>query len=165
MDVWSANPTIPAGEPGAPGGIPRENVVVLDNGTGYLKAGFAGDNFPRINIPAMVGRPLMRADKVAGEIELKDIMCGDECLPVLSQLNVHYPVKEGKVVNDRWEDMDALWDYAFNSKLNVDTENSLVLLTEAPRNGNKNRIQYCQVRPTLRLRNLQFAVLNNASRH
>ena len=168
VDIWSANPAIAAGEAGSPGGIPRENVVVLDNGTGYLKAGFAMDNFPRVSIPAskksamspsislsrkthsrswafsVVGRPLMRADKVDGEVELKDLMCGDECLPVLSQLNVEYPVKEGKVNNDRWEDMDALWEYTFETKLNVDTQNSLVLLTEAPRNGNKNRIKYCE---------------------
>ena len=63
---------------GSHGHGPHMRKLVLDNGTGYLKAGFAADNFPRVSIPAMVGRPLMRADKVAGEIELKDIMCGDE---------------------------------------------------------------------------------------
>jgi actin-related protein len=37
----------------------------------YTKAGFANDNFPSVVIPAMVGTPLMRADNVAGEYELK----------------------------------------------------------------------------------------------
>ena len=127
----------------AKGAIPRENVVVLDNGTGYMKAGFASDHFPRVTFPAMVGRPLMRSDQVSGDAVLKDIMCGDECLPVMNQLDIKYPIREGQVVDSRWEDMDALWDYTFK-KLNVETENSLALLTEAPGNSMPNRIKYLE---------------------
>ena len=36
--------------------------IVCDNGTGYLKMGFAGDSFPRYNIPTIVGRPMLRAN-------------------------------------------------------------------------------------------------------
>ena len=32
-------------------------VVVCDNGTGFVKCGFAGSNFPTHIFPAMVGRP------------------------------------------------------------------------------------------------------------
>ena len=64
------------------------------------------------------------------------------CLPVMSQLNVEYPISEGQVRGGRWEDMDALWNYTFN-KLNVSTKDSLVLLTEAPLNSMQNRIQVC----------------------
>lgn len=35
--------------------------VVCDSGTGYIKIGFAGDNFPKFSIPAMVGRPMLRS--------------------------------------------------------------------------------------------------------
>ena len=31
--------------------------VVIDNGTGMTKAGFAGDDAPRAVFPAIVGRP------------------------------------------------------------------------------------------------------------
>lgn len=36
-------------------------VVVCDNGTGFVKCGFAGSNFPTHIFPAMVGRPILRA--------------------------------------------------------------------------------------------------------
>lgn len=36
-------------------------VVVCDNGTGFVKCGFAGSNFPEHIFPAMVGRPILRA--------------------------------------------------------------------------------------------------------
>ncbi len=31
--------------------------VVIDNGSGMVKAGFAGDDAPRAVFPSMVGRP------------------------------------------------------------------------------------------------------------
>ena len=34
----------------------RARTIVCDNGTGYVKCGFAGDNFPRAHFPCMVGR-------------------------------------------------------------------------------------------------------------
>ena len=37
------------------------NRVVSDNGSGYVKLGFAGDSFPRHVIPSIVGRPMLRA--------------------------------------------------------------------------------------------------------
>ncbi|CAD6261636.1 unnamed protein product [Miscanthus lutarioriparius] len=38
--------------------------VVCDNGTGMVKAGFAGDNTPRAVFPSMVGRPRHRGAMV-----------------------------------------------------------------------------------------------------
>jgi actin-related protein len=35
-------------------------VVVLDNGSGYLKAGFSNQKTPEVCIPALVGRQLLR---------------------------------------------------------------------------------------------------------
>jgi actin-related protein 2 len=35
--------------------------VVCDNGSGYMKIGFGGENLPRFTIPSVVGRPMLRA--------------------------------------------------------------------------------------------------------
>ena len=40
-----------------------EQVIVIDNGTGYVKAGYAGDNLPRKTFSSMVGRPTLRAEE------------------------------------------------------------------------------------------------------
>lgn len=68
--------------------VPREKVVVCDNGTGYVKCGFAGDNFPRAVFPCMVGRPTMRYEEQASETSLKDIMVGDEAAEQRNNLEV-----------------------------------------------------------------------------
>ena len=45
--------------------------IVCDTGTGYLKIGYAGDNFPAHSFPTMVGRPMLRYDEKIEGIELK----------------------------------------------------------------------------------------------
>ena len=67
--------------------------VVSDNGTGFVKAGYAGQNFPQCIFPAMVGRPLLRFEEDTEQldgIELKDIMCGHECAKLRSMLEIGY---------------------------------------------------------------------------
>uniref|UniRef100_A0A673Z102 Actin-related protein 2 n=1 Tax=Salmo trutta TaxID=8032 RepID=A0A673Z102_SALTR len=46
-------------------------VVVCDNGTGFVKCGYAGSNFPEHIFPALVGRPIIRSTAKVGNIEIK----------------------------------------------------------------------------------------------
>jgi len=113
-------------------------VVVCDNGTGFVKCGFGGSNFPAHIFPALVGRPILRSTTKSGDVEIKDLMVGDDASKLRSQLEVNYPIENGIVRN--WEDMEHLWDYTFGpEKLNIDPRNSKVLLTEPPMNPMKNR--------------------------
>ena len=93
------------------------NRVVSDNGSGYVKLGYGGDSFPRHIIPSIVGRPMMRASEKLGDIELKELMVGDEASAARSMLEIKYPLNEGKISN--WDDMEALWDYCFHKKLGL----------------------------------------------
>ena len=115
-----------------------EDVVVCDNGTGFVKAGFASEHFPRHMFPSMVGKPTLRAEEAAlGDIEIKDIMCGDEAAAVRQALEINYPIDCGIVRN--WDDMEHLWDYTFFEKMKIQPEEKKIMLTEAPLNPLKNR--------------------------
>ncbi|KOB68596.1 Actin-related protein Arp2, partial [Operophtera brumata] len=46
-------------------------VIVCDNGTGFVKCGYAGSNFPAHIFPSMVGRPIIRAENKIGDIDVK----------------------------------------------------------------------------------------------
>jgi actin-related protein 2 len=112
--------------------------VVCDNGTGYLKMGYAGDSFPRYSIPSIVGRPMLRSDQKIGDLELKDIMIGEEASPYRALLDIKYPIAEGRIQN--WEDFSKLWDYTFNKRMAIkDIKASKILVTEAALNPQKNR--------------------------
>lgn len=112
--------------------------IVCDNGTGFVKVGYAGQNFPSSIYPSMVGRPILRAEESLSEtIELKEVMCGDEAAAVRHSLDIHYPVECGIVKN--WEDMEHLWNYTFFEKLQINPRDNKILLTEPPMNPAKNR--------------------------
>jgi actin-related protein 2 len=98
----------------------------------------AGENFPAHIFPSMVGSPTLRADEAIEESQtLKDIMCGDEAAAVRSSLEIRYPVENGIVRN--WDDMEKLWDYTFDNKLQIETQGHKILLTAPPMNPVKNQ--------------------------
>ena len=41
--------------------------IVCDNGTGFVKVGYAGQNFPSSIFPSMVGRPILRAEEAISD--------------------------------------------------------------------------------------------------
>jgi len=119
-------------------------IVVCDNGTGFVKCGFAGSNFPAHIFPSLVGRPVIRSTARVGDIQIKDLMVGDDASKLRSMLEVNYPMENGIVRN--WEDMLHVWDYTFGEeKLNIDPKDSKILLTEPPMNPNKNREKMIEV--------------------
>merc|ERR1711944_254093 len=80
------------------------SVIVCDNGTGFVKCGYAGTNFPAHIFPSLVGRPIIRAkNNKIGDVEIKDLMVGNEASALRSYLECNYPMENGIVRN--WEDM------------------------------------------------------------
>jgi actin-related protein 2 len=114
-----------------------KKAVVCDNGTGFVKCGYAGDNFPSLIFPSMIGRPLLRAEEEFKDVELKDIMVGDECAALRNLLETSYPVENGMVKD--WEGMKHLWDYTFHERMKIDPKEHKVLLTEPPMNPKENK--------------------------
>jgi actin-related protein 2 len=110
--------------------------IIMDNGSGYLKVGFAGDQFPRCTVPSIIGTPeLSSGGGDIGGIKLKDIMYGDEANPYRAMLKIEHPIAEGTVKN--WETFEGLWNYTFESKLNCDMSDmssKKILVTEAAMN-------------------------------
>ncbi|KAJ3085797.1 Arp2/3 complex subunit, actin nucleation center [Quaeritorhiza haematococci] len=121
-----------------------KEVVVCDNGTGFVKCGFAGTNFPEAIFPAVVGRPILRAEERIGDVEVKDIMVGSEAAELRSMLQMSYPMENGIVRN--WEDMYHLWDYTFHERLKLkDPREHKILLTEPAMNPKRNREKMVEV--------------------
>jgi actin-related protein 2 len=111
--------------------------VVCDNGTGFVKCGFAGDNFPAHIFPSIIGRPILRSEEKIQDMELKDIMVGDDVTKARDMLETAYPITNGIVQN--WEDMTHLYNYTFEERLKIDPSEHKIMLTEAAMNPKKNR--------------------------
>jgi actin-related protein len=109
--------------------------VVIDNGSGVVKAGIAGDDAPKVTFPSIVGRP-KHESTMAGMGEKSEYI-GDEAQAKRGILLLKYPIEHGIITN--WDDMEKIWAHTYNNELRVDPGEQGTLLTEAPMNPKANR--------------------------
>jgi len=119
--------------------------VVIDNGSGVIKAGFAGNDKPKLVFPSIIGRPKHR--KIINNLGINnednvEYFIGKHAEQFRGILKINYPMSHG-VVQD-WNQMERIWEYTF-SELSVQPEEHPILLTEAPLNPTKNRERAAQI--------------------
>ena len=114
--------------------------VVIDNGSGMIKAGIAGEEAPRVYFPSVVGVP--KYDRIHGADD-KDFYIGQDAINKKGVLSLEYPLENGIVKN--WDYMTKIWHYTYYNELKADPAEQPVLLTEAPLNPKKNREQMVEI--------------------
>lgn len=116
--------------------------VVIDNGSGVIKAGFAGDQIPKCHFPNFIGRP-KHTRVMAGALE-GDLFVGPKAQEHRGLLSIRYPMEHG-IVTD-WNDMERIWQYIYSKdQLQTFSEEHPVLLTEAPLNPRRNREKAAEI--------------------
>jgi actin-related protein len=120
----------------------QKEFVVIDNGTGFIKAGFSGEDLPRCVIPTVVGMKEIELDAAmnAGNehAEVKfDYSYGMDAFAKRGDHDLHFPIDRGIITDmDR---MENLWHHIFENELSLDPKNMNILLTDSPLNKKENK--------------------------
>lgn len=122
--------------------------IVLDNGSGTIRAGFAGEDLPKCFFPSFVGRP-KHVRTMAGARE-GDVFIGPLAQELRGLLKINYPLEHGIVTN--WEDMERIWQYVYAEGLKT--------LSEDVRLQSYNWDQLKHVRLTRQFRSILSFLLN-----
>ncbi|KAE8994375.1 Alpha-centractin [Phytophthora rubi] len=112
--------------------------LVIDNGSGLMKAGFAGGETPQVVFPSFVGSTKHTRMMPGGAYEGGDVFVGNRVQHHRGLFKIQYAMEHG-VVTD-WNSMHRIWQHVYSKDmLNVQSEDHPVLLTEAPLNPVANR--------------------------
>lgn len=115
--------------------------VVIDNGSGNMKAGFSGEETPRHVFPTVVGRP-KNEQAMMGSAN-KKIYIGSEAHQKRGVLNLQYPIEHGKVAD--WDEMEKVWHHTFYNELRVNPEQHNTVLTEPANNPKSHREKMTEI--------------------
>ena len=115
--------------------------IVLHNGSGTIKAGFAGNDEPQAAFPNIIGR--VRHPSTLPATSQMESYIGQKALTNKEILTIRYPIEHGIVTN--WDDMEKIWHHTFYNELRVTPEERPVLLTEAPLTPKANREKMTQI--------------------
>ena len=119
----------------------HNNPIVIDNGSGTIRAGFAGEDLPKCYFPSVVGRPKHQR-AMAGAPE-GETFIGSKIEEMRGLLKLRWPLEHGVVTH--WDDMEKIWQHVYEQELRVQSEEHPVLLTEAPLNPKRNRDMAAQI--------------------
>lgn len=92
--------------------------IVIDNGSGTIRAGFAGEDVPKCYFPSYVGRP-KHVRTMAGALE-GDVFIGPQAQQYRGLFKINYPLEHG-IVTD-WDDMERIWQYVYQEGLKTVSE-------------------------------------------
>jgi actin len=112
-----------------------KTVVVIDNGSNTIKAGFAGDDAPRKIFPSLIGYTKKSPINLA--MDEKSYYVGDEAKERRGRLEMKTPFYDS-LVSD-WTDVENTWSYTFFNALKVCPEEVYAVITESPMNPKKYR--------------------------
>jgi actin-related protein len=109
--------------------------VVLDCGTGAVRAGLAGGETPRVVVANAVGRPKHARVMAGGALaDGGPMFVGAKAAAHRGALSLSHPMERGAVAPGRWGDMEAVWRHVYDGSegLGVNPRDQPV---RAPRQG------------------------------
>ncbi|GMM35502.1 actin-related protein 3 [Saccharomycopsis crataegensis] len=141
--------------------------VIMGDGTGLTKLGFAGNDAPSFVFPTAIASRSTTSGKSSAQpvfggnagsttsannnlaskrgMEDLDFYIGDEALKAANGPNysLSYPIKHGQIEN--WDHMERFWENSIFKYLRCEPEDHYFLMTEPPLNPPENRENVAEI--------------------
>ncbi|XP_027964017.1 actin-like protein 8 [Eumetopias jubatus] len=99
--------------------------IIIDHGSGFLKAGFSGWNEPQMVFPSIVNYVPCRENPGPSYAQRRVSLGIDICHPD----TFSYPIQRGRILN--WEGMEHIWSFVLE-RHRREHEDFPVMVTESP---------------------------------
>lgn len=110
--------------------------IVIDNGTGWSKIGYAGNVEPSYLVESAIGTRQARGRKTG--VEDLDFYVGTDAMGAKSKgYDVSNPLAKGQI--EDWDSIEKYWQRCLFQYMRCDPEEHVVVLTEPPLNPPENR--------------------------
>ena len=127
----------------------ESEVIVIDMGSGFIKAGYSGEDLPRVVIPTVIGErentvedgSTQNNDGKPNKVYSKKV--GNEAFAHRSDHELFHPVNRG-IVTD-WNRFTELLEYVFESELQVNSNQATVLMTDCPMSRKEDKHRMAQI--------------------
>ena len=114
----------------------ESETIVVDLGTGFIKAGYSGEDLPRVVIPTVLGERQHQAIEDAvnnsnGDNKPKITHeFGAAAYDTREDHTLHHPIQRG-IIQDT-ERLKLLLQYIFENELSLESKSMNVLMTDCP---------------------------------
>ena len=86
--------------------------IVLDSGSGVLKAGLSCHETPQVCFQSLIGKHKKKEGNSGGYVvDENTFLIGDDAITYRDRLLLQHPINHG-VIED-WDDLERLWHFAF----------------------------------------------------
>eukprot|EP00928_Gymnodinium_smaydae_P073031 TRINITY_DN562_c0_g1_i1.p1 TRINITY_DN562_c0_g1~~TRINITY_DN562_c0_g1_i1.p1 ORF type:complete len:451 (+),score=120.58 TRINITY_DN562_c0_g1_i1:159-1355(+) len=118
----------------------EQDVIVMDNGSGYLKVGFSGEDAPRAVLPTAVATTILddaREDEHSAAADnaaqkKPQAFYGEEAVAQKGNAHITWPVQRGEIQLNMpsKEAMESLWEHAFHTHLGLEQEELPIIIAD-----------------------------------
>lgn len=137
-------------------------------GTGYIKAGFSGEDLPRCVIPTVMAEQIVEIEQATmnpnGQMQEAKTKInrsfGSAAYDCRATHSIYKPIQRGIVTDP--DHMTNLLSHIFETELGLDTKNMNVLMTDTPTNDKQAKQAICEVMfETFKVQ--RFTLINSAT--
>ena len=125
----------------------EKQAVVIDNGTGFTKMGYAGNLDPDFVIPTAIADLANKSTlSVSTKNDEYNYYIGEQGINISKTSKVHkltYPMQDGII--DNWDLMEKFWHQSIYQYLKCDPQEHYFVLTEPPMNPPENRESIAEI--------------------